>query len=129
MNDPIDSRPASEPAIKLGTLATYALPAAPVQFFYLLLLLMYLKFAADSLGASPAVVGTIFLVAKVWDAVSDPMVGNLSDNTRSRLGRRRSWLLGSALPLLFFGVMAWSPPEGLSDFSLNAWIAVSVIGF
>jgi len=108
---------------------TYALPAAPVQFFYLLLLMMYLKYATDTLGASPSVVGMIFLVARVWDAVSDPLVGNLSDNTVSRLGRRRSWLLASA-PLLFvFGIMAWAPPEGLVGWQLTAWIAVSVIGF
>ena len=110
-------------------LFSYALPAAPVQFMYMLFLFMYLKYASNSLGASPAVVGTIFLVAKVWDAVNDPLVGNLSDRTHSRLGRRRPWLLGSALPIFFFGVMAWVPPESLSGVALNAWIAVAVVGF
>ena len=46
VNNPIDSRTGSVPTIKLGTLVTYALPGAPVQFFYLLMLLMYLKFAS-----------------------------------------------------------------------------------
>ena len=125
---PGSSAPQSAP-LSRRTLAIYALPTGPVQFLYMLFLLMYLKYAAESLGASTAVVGTIFLVARVWDAVSDPLVGNLSDRTTARLGRRKSWLLGSALPLLVFGVMAWVPPAGLEGPALTAWISVGVIGF
>ena len=68
-------------------------------------------------------------MARVWDAISDPLVGNLSDRTTLTLGRRKSWLLGSALPLLLFGVMAWVPPPGLEGPLLTAWISVAIIGF
>lgn len=129
VKDPSSSAPAGDSSLDLRGLIQYSLPAAPVQFLYMLFLIMYLKFASDTLGASTAVVGTIFFVARFWDALSDPLVGNLSDRTQSRLGRRRPWLLGSAVPLLVFGVMAWAPPQGLSGYALNAWIAVSVIGF
>jgi GPH family glycoside/pentoside/hexuronide:cation symporter len=112
-----------------GALAAYGLPAGPVMALYMIFLIVYLKFATDHLGASPAAVGIIFFVAKCWDALTDPLVGNLSDRTRSRLGRRRSWLLASTLPLLIFGVMAWVPPTSLEGAALSAWIAVSVIGF
>ncbi|MBM4383851.1 MAG: MFS transporter [Deltaproteobacteria bacterium] len=107
----------------------YAAPGLGVSFLSTLVLVMYLNFAADVLGASIGVVGTIFLVGKVWDAVSDPLAGNWSDRTRSRLGRRRSWMLASALPLFAFGAMAWAPPQGLSPFALHAWIAFSIVGF
>ncbi|MGH0030953.1 MAG: MFS transporter [Myxococcota bacterium] len=110
-------------------LFSYALPSAPVQFLYMLFLFMYLKYAAESLGASTGTVGTIFLVARVWDAISDPLVGNLSDRTTLAFGRRKSWLLGSALPLLLFGVMAWVPPPGLEGPLLTAWISVAIVGF
>jgi sugar (glycoside-pentoside-hexuronide) transporter len=126
---PEATAPDDDARLSNRALFSYALPAAPVQFLFMLFLFMYLKYATDSLGASPAIVGTIFLVARVWDAVSDPLVGNLSDRTKSRLGRRRPWLLGSALPLFGFGLMAWVPPESLSGAALNAWIAVAIVGF
>ena len=73
----------------------------------------FLKFATDVLLLPPAVVGVLFALAKLWDAVSNPLVGSWSDRTRSRFGRRRPFLLGS-LPLLVAGfVMLWSPPEAL----------------
>ncbi len=99
------------------------------MYAYVLVLIMYMKYAVDDLGVSPAAVGTIFLVAKLWDAVSDPMVGNLSDRTDHATGRRRPWLWASAPLLAVFGVMAWAPPAGLAGPALIAWISVAVIGF
>ncbi|MEM7410465.1 MAG: MFS transporter [Myxococcota bacterium] len=110
-------------------LAAYGLASVPAQFSYVLMLIMYLKFAVDDLGASATAVGTIFLVAKLWDAVSDPLVGNLSDRTRSRLGRRKGWLYASGPLLALFGAMAWAPPATLEGTGLIAWIAVAIFGF
>ncbi len=112
-----------------GALVGYGVAAAPVMYSYVLVLVMYMKYAAVELGASTAVVGTIFLVAKLWDAVTDPLVGNLSDRTRHASGRRRPWLQASAPLLALFGIMAWSPPQGLEATALAAWITVAVIGF
>jgi len=61
--------------------------------------------------------------------VSDPLVGHLSDRTRSRLGRRRPWMLASLLPIFATLLMLWSPPERLEGVALTAWLAVAVIGF
>jgi GPH family glycoside/pentoside/hexuronide:cation symporter len=90
---------------------------------------MYLKYAVDDLGASASAVGLIFLLAKLWDAISDPLVGNWSDRTRHRLGRRRLWLFASGPLLCIFGIMAWAPPAGLEGLALSLWIAVAVFGF
>ncbi len=107
----------------------YGVAVAPVMYSYVLILIMYMKYAAEDLGASTAAVGTVFLVAKIWDAVTDPMVGNLSDRTRSRWGRRRPWLYASAPLLAVFSVMLWMPPDSLAGGALIAWIAVAVFGF
>lgn len=120
--------PANAP-VPRAALIGYGLAAAPAQFMYVLILIMYLKYAVDDLGASAAAIGTVFLVAKLWDAVSDPMVGNLSDRTTHRFGRRRSWLFLSAPLLCGFGIMAWAPPAGLAGGWLIAWITVAVLGF
>ena len=107
----------------------YGLSAAPVIYSYVLILIMYMKYAAVELGISTAVVGTIFLVAKIWDAVTDPMVGTLSDRTRHKSGRRRPWLLASAPLLAIFSIMAWAPPSVLEGPALITWITVAVLGF
>ena len=50
-------------------------------------------FYTDIFGMNPAVMATIFVVARVWDAFNDPMMGILADRTRSKYGRYRCWLL------------------------------------
>src|SRR5262249_55236502 len=93
-----------------------------VQFYFL-------KFATDVLLLSPAVVSVLFAAAKVWDGVSAPLIGSWSDRTRSRLGRRRPYMLG-ALPLLALGFwMLWSAPEALSGTLLMVWIGVALFVF
>jgi GPH family glycoside/pentoside/hexuronide:cation symporter len=117
------------PPLSLATVVVYALPGAGVSFIYTLFMVMYLKYATDSLLISPFAMGGIFLVAKVWNALADPIVGTFSDRTRSRLGRRKSWLLASTLPIACFTWMAWSPPAALSADAEIAWVALAVLGF
>ncbi|MCB1704094.1 MAG: MFS transporter [Halioglobus sp.] len=107
----------------------YGLSAIPAMYGYVLILIMYMKYAVDDLGASPAVVGSIFLIAKFWDAVSDPLIGNLSDRTEHATGRRKPWLRAAAPLLALFSIMAWAPPASLEGFHLSIWIGVAVIGF
>jgi len=70
-------------------LALYGLPALAIGYMFLLLSTYVPKYSTDVLLISPAVVGAIFGLARIWDAVTDPVVGYLSDRTTSRLGRRR----------------------------------------
>jgi len=60
-----------------------------------------LYFATDVLGFPPVWAGLALLVPRVWNVVADPIVGILSDRTRTRFGRRRPYLLGGAL---FWGI-------------------------
>ena len=115
--------------LTVRTLAGYGLCAAPVVYAYVLVLIMYMKYAAVELGVSTAVIGTIFLAAKGWDAITDPMVGVLSDRTRSKRGRRRPWLLASAPLLAITSIMLWAPPDALEGAALHAWIAFSAVAF
>jgi MFS transporter len=52
----------------------------------------YLRFLTDAIQISPALADTVALVSKVWDAISDPVMGVITDNTRARWGRRAGLL-------------------------------------
>ena len=76
------------------------------------------------LGLSGTLAGAALFIALLFDAVSDPLVGSLTDFTRSRWGRRHPYLYASALPfsLCFLGLFV--PPSGLSEAGLFAWLLV-----
>ncbi len=111
------------------TITAYGAPAVGAGYMYLLLSLYMMKFATDVLLIAPAVMGIIYSASRIWDAVSDPLVGYLSDRTTTRLGRRRTWLLISSLPIAITFYMVFAPPQSLEGPMLIAWVAVAVIGF
>ena len=107
----------------------YGAPGVGSGYMYLLIGLYIMKFSTDVLLIAPAVMGTIFGVSRVWDAISDPLVGYLSDRSQHKFGRRRFWLLVSILPVSIAFIMVFSPPQSLEGNALIAWMAVGVIGF
>ena len=115
--------------IPFGTLVIYGLPAAPVWFSFMLGSVFLIKYTTDVLLIAPGVMGVIYGLSRLWDAVSDPIAGYLSDGTRSRLGRRRSWLLASVLPLSAGLFLTWCPPRGLEGTGLVAWVTAGVFLF
>jgi len=66
----------------------------------------------NALNINAALVNLAFAVPRFLDSVTDPMVGHLSDNTRSRWGRRRPWMLAGLIVSAVLGVLLWFPPRG-----------------
>ena len=112
-----------------NTVFAYGAPAVGAGYMYLLLALYVMKFCTDILLIAPAVMGLIFSISRFWDALSDPVAGYYSDRTKLALGRRRSWMLASILPIGLFFLMVFSPPLALTGFELTLWMAVAIIGF
>ena len=96
---------------------------------YLLMSLYVMKFSTDVLLIAPAIMGLIFSVSRIWDAISDPLVGYLSDRTTTSLGRRRTWILFSFVPIAIGFYAVFAPPVSLSGDALTWWMAASIIGF
>ena len=68
-------------------------------------------FLTDVVGLTPAVAAVAFFVGSTWDYINDPIVGYISDRTRTRWGRRRPFLLFGALPMAAaFTMLWWRPP-------------------
>ena len=108
---------------------SYGLPAAGAGYMYLLLSLYVMKFSTDVLLIAPAVMGIIFSISRIWDAISDPLVGYLSDRTKNKLGRRRTWILISCIPISIAFYAVFSPPAYLNESSLSWWMGISILGF
>lgn len=106
----------------------YGLSALGVGFMWNMLGFYYLKHATDVLLVPPAVMGALFGASRVWDAVTDPIVGHWSDRSRRRFGRR-TWILASLVPLALLFVAVWLPPASLTSNALVAWLGVSICLF
>jgi len=115
--------------VRWPVVLAYGAPGVGAGYMYLLVNLYVMKFSTDVLLIAPAVMGLIFSVSRVWDAISDPLVGYLSDRTRSRYGRRRTWIVGSIVPIAAVFVMVFAPPEALGNAGRIAWMATAIIGF
>lgn len=83
-----------------------------------------LLFYNQVIGLDAGVVGAAIMIALIADAFVDPIIGELTDRTRSRWGRRLPWLYGAPVPLAIMWMLLWSPPE-MSDAMTVAWL----IGF
>ncbi len=86
-----------------------------------------LFFLTTVAGLRPAVAGTIVLVVKIWDALNDPLIGWLSDRTRSRFGRRRPWLLYGSLPFGIVFFLLWLVPPFDTVGKIAYYLVVSIL--
>ena len=70
---------------------------------------IYFTFLISVVNIAPAIAGIIVLLSKVWDAITDPLMGVISDNTRTKIGRRRPYLFLGAGLVIFGMLMLFSP--------------------
>jgi glycoside/pentoside/hexuronide:cation symporter, GPH family len=106
---------AAPQAARLPTAALfcYGLPALPLAAL-LLPIFMFLPAHYATLGLSLTTIGTVLLLARLWDGIADPVAGWLSDRTRSRFGRRKPWI-AAGLPLTMMALWQLLAPSGAVD--------------
>jgi GPH family glycoside/pentoside/hexuronide:cation symporter len=81
-------------------------------------------FLTDVVGLKPATAAMVFFLGSTWDYINDPLVGYISDRTRTRWGRRRPFLLLGALPMAAaFALLWWTPPLG-GELTLGVYYAL-----
>ena len=88
-------------------LSTYAF-SNRIQFFYI-----------DVLGIGAAAISAVWLLFGIWNAVNDPLMGQLTDRTRSRWGRRVPYLRFGAIPLAIAFFLMWTP------LTVDSWVTVA----
>lgn len=102
--------------------AVYGAGQIPSSMKTVLFGLFSLYFYTTVLGLSGTLVGIASAVGLVWDAVIDPVIGAISDRTRSPLGRRHLFMLAGSMGMGPSLWMFFSPPDGLSSAALFAWL-------
>ncbi|MCW8109139.1 glycoside-pentoside-hexuronide (GPH):cation symporter [Alteromonas ponticola] len=88
----------------------YGLGDTASNFIFQTVMLFLTFYYTDIIGLAPAAVGTMFLVVRVFDAVTDPLMGALADKTNTRWGSYRPYLLWLALPFALCSVLAFTSP-------------------
>ena len=90
------------------TKLAYGIAGAGDAAFYSMICTFALFYFTTVAGINPALAGTIVAIGSVWDVIACSVIGYISDNFRSRHGKRKPFVLGAALPLALFSVMVFT---------------------
>lgn len=89
------------------------------------LLLMY--FFTSVVGVDPGFAGTAVLIAKIWDAIIDPTFGIITDNTRTKLGRRRPYIIAGGALIIPAMLFLFAPIQGFGEVAKSVWVCIAYL--
>jgi len=89
----------------------FSLGDSAANFIFQTMMLLQLSFYTDTFGLTAAAAGWLFLVARLWGAIFDPIMGVIADRTNTRWGKFRPWIIWSAIPFGIFGYLAFYTPD------------------
>ena len=96
-----------------------------ISSIYMLRAIFYAIYLTDVVGLEPRLASFGGLIGVIWDAVNDPIVGVLTDRMRSRLGRRRPFLLWFAIPFGISFILLWSAPGWDNQVALLIYVTLT----
>ena len=92
---------------------------------YALLSAFVMIYLADTAGLNPGVVGTLMMLSKVFDGISDMIFGTLLDRTNTRMGKARPWMLWAYVGCAVLLVAIFAIPPSLGDFAKYTWFFIA----
>jgi glycoside/pentoside/hexuronide:cation symporter, GPH family len=110
--------------LSFGTKLGFGICDLGGNLFFTMMGFYLLFFMTDVVGISAGLAGTALMIGKVWDAITDPAVGYLSDRTRTRWGRRRPYMFVGSFLLFGAMILMFTAPEYSSQGQLFAWGAI-----
>lgn len=112
-----------------GRLLAYAGLALPLSIAELPILIYLPAFYAKELGLNIGLVGLVFLLARCWDGISDPLIAWYSDHSNSRFGRRKPWVMVGGPLLMAATWFLCNPPENAGLVYLGIWALLFYTSF
>lgn len=98
------------------------------SMFWKIFSMYLLFFYTDVFGLAPAIVGTMFLITRIWDSFFDPVIGVAADRTHSRWGKFRPYLLYTSVPFGMIGVLTFTTPNvGESQKLIYAYVTYTLM--
>jgi GPH family glycoside/pentoside/hexuronide:cation symporter len=116
----------SQPMATQNSPIAYGLGSFGMESLYIVFAGFYMFYYIDELGLAVAMAAIINVIYGIWDAVDDPLVGFLSDNTRTRWGRRRPWLLIGLPFYVGFLVLVYAVPKPFHQGNALFWYALLI---
>ena len=107
--------------------AGYSVGDAAANFVFMTMILFQTNFYTDVFGITASAAATILIIARLWDAFADPIVGVLADRTNTRWGKFRPWVLFTGLPWCIVMVLAYTTPKGWGITSMVIYAAITNI--
>jgi GPH family glycoside/pentoside/hexuronide:cation symporter len=106
---------ARSPRLSLATKLAFGAGDAGAGITATLLVFSFLVFLTDVAHLKPGLASSVLAIGKIWDAFNDPIIGVLSDRTRSKWGRRHAWMICAAIPFGLLFSLHWIVPPFLSE--------------
>ena len=111
------------------TIAAFVSPGIPLSALGLPLLVYLPPFYAEEMGLGLSVVGTVFMITRLWDVFTDPVLGILSDRVTTPLGRRRHWMILSVPILMICVYKVFMPEAPVTGNYLLFWMLFLYVGW
>ena len=112
-----------EKKLSVGVKLGYGAADFGGNLFFTATAFVLMNYLTDVVGLAAALAGIALMVGRIWDAFYDPIIGYLSDRTKTRMGRRRPFMLGGAIPLFIAMIIMFTNPSLV----LGAGISQSVL--
>jgi glycoside/pentoside/hexuronide:cation symporter, GPH family len=100
-----------EKKLKVGTKIGYGVADFGGNLFFTATAFVLLNYLTDTVGLAASLAGIALMVGRIWDAFYDPIIGFISDRTKTRMGRRRPFMLGGAIPLFIAMIIMFTNPS------------------
>lgn len=108
--------------------ATYLIGGFGTDLIFATVMMFLTFFYTDIYGITPTQVAMLFLVARVWDAINDPIMGAICEKCNFRRGKYRSWILYMTVPYGLSAILCFTTPESQAMKLAYAWVTYILFG-
>lgn len=115
--------------ISFGEKVTIGTGGLPVHFGSITVQSMAIPVYQMMMGVNPALLGVALAIPRLWDAFVDPIMGHVSDNYRSRWGRRRPFIVAGAITMGIAYALIWLVPTGWGEMAKIGYLIASALLF